>query len=257
MSNEIDLPDYESWIQRIYESVLKPGDFAIDAGAHVGRHCIPMASGVAPLGKVFAFEPLPVCIDALRNLVTQNYPNLSTVVDIQQLALGKADRESSFVVAEDLLAYSGLRMREYDGPTRTRTINVHVKTIDGLFEGCVKYIRYIKIDAEGGEFDILQGAAKILRTHRPLVTFEFGMNSARAYEVQPGMLHRFLVSLDYFIFDVEGKQLGETEFEQSSHHQRLWDYVAIPRESEQLLLGFQQALSELFPDRHVGIRVQT
>jgi predicted methyltransferase len=50
--------DFEAVLRRVYESVLKPGDVAIDAGAHIGSHTFPMALTVGPEGKVYAFEPI-------------------------------------------------------------------------------------------------------------------------------------------------------------------------------------------------------
>jgi len=51
------LPDYELMLEQIYRAALRPGDIAVDIGAHEGRHTLPMARAVGPSGSVFAFEP--------------------------------------------------------------------------------------------------------------------------------------------------------------------------------------------------------
>ena len=50
--------EFERIIRRVYEAVLQPGDVAFDAGAHVGKHSLPMLMAVAPAGTVVALDPV-------------------------------------------------------------------------------------------------------------------------------------------------------------------------------------------------------
>lgn len=100
--------DYEARVQRAYEAILRPGDVAIDVGAHVGDHTLPIARRIMPGGVVYAFEPLPTCRTALQTTLDKE-PALKTVVRLFDVALGASAGAAQFVVAEDALAYSGLR----------------------------------------------------------------------------------------------------------------------------------------------------
>jgi len=42
-------------------------------------------------------------------------------------------------------------------------------------------LRYIKIDAEGGELHALRGGQALIERHRPVAGFEFGANTIAAY----------------------------------------------------------------------------
>ena len=72
--------DYEAIIEEVYEGVLRPGDVAIDIGAHCGRHTIPLAKRVGAAGKVIAVEPLPMCRTELRRRLERETPELVDIV---------------------------------------------------------------------------------------------------------------------------------------------------------------------------------
>ena len=60
---------FEEMLRELYEELLRPGDNAVDVGAHVGDHTLPLARRVSPGGRVLAFEPLDVCRTALESRV--------------------------------------------------------------------------------------------------------------------------------------------------------------------------------------------
>ncbi len=196
------MPDYEQLLEEFYRTLLKPGDVAIDAGAHVGRHTVPIARAVAPGGQVFAFEPLPSARTQLEQAVAGN-----AAVTVQPFALADREGEDEFVVAVDLPAYSGLKTRIYDGPTRLERIRVEVRMLDRLFANADR-LDYIKIDAEGGELGILRGAAALLERFAPVVTFEFGANSLGSYGITVEDMAAFWADRPYAIFDILQRPLN-------------------------------------------------
>src|SRR5947208_2926539 len=125
-------PNYEVIVQETYEAILRDGDFAVDVGAHHGRHTIAMAECVFPRGKVMAFEPLPQCREYLGQVIDDYRPELAECVETMPFALSDHDGETEFVVARDALAYSGLKTRRYDWPTRLTRIPVQVRTLDDM-----------------------------------------------------------------------------------------------------------------------------
>jgi FkbM family methyltransferase len=163
-------PHYEVLVQEVYEAVLQEGDIAIDVGAHHGRHCLAMAEKVFPTGKVLAFEPLPMCRKSLEKEIADYFPELARVLTVHPYALSNFTGTTEFVVAKDALAYSGLKERQYDWPTKLERIPIGVWQLDDLCRD-LPSVRFLKIDAEGGEFDILQGAVQTLRRCRPVVAF--------------------------------------------------------------------------------------
>ncbi len=228
--NEGEHAVFESLVQATYEAILTRGDIAIDVGAHVGRHAIPMATKVYPNGQVFAFEPLPMCRAMLEEQLTKQHGELAKVITTYSYALSDYDGEAEFVLPIDAPAYSGLKQRIYDTPTRLDRMSVMVRKLDSLFLE-LPSLKYIKIDAEGGEFHVLKGAIHCLRKFRPLITFEFGANSISEYGITPADMAAFLASARYKVYDIRGRHLSGSEFIQSALVQDVWDYIAIPSEN--------------------------
>jgi FkbM family methyltransferase len=215
--------DYEAMLQAFYESLLRPGDVCVDAGAHTGRHAFPMAAKVAPRGHVHAFEPIPACQKAIREGCAQRPEG--TVVTLYPMALADFDGASDFVLVKNLPEYSGLKERVYDQPVEKEHLTVAVKRLDDVLAGLAA-LRYVKIDAEGGDFGILKGARSLLAKFGPVVSFEFGMNSSVQYGTQPVQVWDFLAELGYRVFDIRGRELGREAFDESGRAQKVWDYVA-------------------------------
>src|SRR5262249_13704835 len=63
---------YEDDEIRFGRSVLKPGDTAVDVGAHIGLFAMHMGAAVGPEGKVYAFEPLDANAELLERSIAEN-----------------------------------------------------------------------------------------------------------------------------------------------------------------------------------------
>jgi FkbM family methyltransferase len=234
--------DYEARVQKVYEAILNPGDVAIDVGAHMGRHLIPMARCVAPTGRILAFEPLPMCREYLAAAFDQRCADLRSMVTVYGCALGESSGPAEFVIARDAIAYSGLKERVYDVPTAVERVPIDVRRLDE-FAQILTSLAYIKIDAEGGELHILRGASGTIARFRPAITFEFGANAIREYGVSVLEMADFWIERRYRIFDIVGRPLGTREaFTDSATRQQVWDYVALPDEDNQLV---ERVLPEL------------
>jgi FkbM family methyltransferase len=241
------MQDFERLLEQFYEVLLEPGSVALDIGAHVGRHTLPIARLVLPDGKVYAFEPLEQCRQQLGQELAEE-PQIRESVTILPYALSNISGEADFVMAKGALGYSGLRERRYDVPVETETVKVQVRKIDDVCQNWTR-LDYIKLDAEGGEFHIIEGGQRILRRLRPTLSFEFGVNSLSEYNVTPQMMSELLRSLDYDTYDIHGSRLSTKMFDKSAREQRLWDYIAIPQnhpERDKLVSGLQErnALSQ-------------
>jgi FkbM family methyltransferase len=228
------MKDFEQCVRRVYEAVLLPGQRAVDIGAHTGGHTFPMAHAVTSGGRIDAIEPLPQCCQSLTNQHQQRPNNFSEIITVHQMALSHYQGQADFVVTIDTPGFSGLKERVYDNPTRLDRIPVRVDTFDRLFLDWPS-LAYVKLDAEGGEYHILRGAAESIDKFRPLVTCEFGVNSISEYDITPLDMAEFWFARDYKLFDINGRWLETPEvFNESAHLQHVWDYVAIPAQRTDL-----------------------
>lgn len=232
-------PDYESMLEAFYRSVLRPGDVVVDVGAHLGRHTVPFAQSVGPAGKVLAFEPIPHINAQLRERLAAAAADPATApVTVFDHALGAVPAQTEFVVVPDYPEYSGLQERMYDPGEDTRRVRIpmRVERLDTCLAAEPR-IDFVKLDVEGGEYDVLRGAVGLLERHHPLVTFECGDNALVSYPHTAGDLFDLLAGLGYRIEDITRRPLDRTAFVASSAQQHVWDYLAFPPAAPQGLLA--------------------
>jgi FkbM family methyltransferase len=227
-------PKYEDMLEQVYMSVLRRGGCAIDIGAHIGRHSIPMAKAIGSSGKVYAFEPLPKIFNVLEEncLSIANAKKNHGTIQCFRTALGDANGETSFVYVPDFPEFSGFERRKYHMPDiRSEEIMVPVVKLDSYIDE-IDNVQFIKIDAEGGELSILRGATNLIKKYRPVISFELGDNSLVNYSYTSEDYYDYFDDIDYSIYSIFGLKLSKSEFIEASKQQWYWDYVAIPHHGE-------------------------
>jgi FkbM family methyltransferase len=139
---------------------------AIDVGAFVGTHSVYLAR-VCHFTQVMAYEPDPDSFETLRkNLYLNGVEN--RVACVNKAAGGR--RGNCALVRPDPFnrGSSCLRYGSDDG-----VVTAQVITLDEEFgDQQAKRIQLIKIDVEGCEVQVLRGARRIIREHRPLLSIE-------------------------------------------------------------------------------------
>ena len=225
--------DYEQILEQIYSKIISKGDQVIDIGAHSGRHTKPMVSLVGNEGNIYAFEPNPGPRKNLEHNVFEAINN--GVVCTFPYALSDVIEKTQFIVADDRPEESGLLERQYNGPTTTSEIDVEVITLDSISERIGDNIKFIKIDVEGAEFNVLRGAYNTIQKNMPFIAFEFGECSYKPYKIQPGDVYDYLTQLNYKVYSILGNQLDRQQFIMDSKVQNYWDYIACPNKETKLL----------------------
>lgn len=147
----------EPGVRHIMQSVLEPGDFAIDVGASVGLHTLALARAVGAGGHVEAFEAETRLEPVLRRTFAVN--GLAQVT-LHQLAVGAKNGTATFHVAQTI-GHSSLYDLGGDDPVREK-VRVSLKKLDSLIEKSVA-VNLIKIDVEGAELDVIRGAKRVLK----------------------------------------------------------------------------------------------
>jgi Methyltransferase FkbM domain len=100
--------------------------------------------------------------------------------------------------------WSGFRERPYPAHERVERITVPVGRLDDVLAS--DYVpHFIKLDVEGAELQVLEGALETLAAHRPLLAFEHGLGSADHYGTRPEQIFALLGDrLGMRIFDLDG-----------------------------------------------------
>jgi len=172
---------YEPHLVAFVRSFLQPGMTFVDVGANVGLYSILAAGLVGPLGRVVSVEPNS---ENCRLLLTSVARNRYDQIELHPVACGPA-REHA-VIRTALGSNGGFITGADDAVLDPTAMVVAVAQLDELVSGPVDLI---KVDVEGAEALVFDGAERILSDLRPTVISEFS----------PEMLHRVsgIEALDY------------------------------------------------------------
>jgi FkbM family methyltransferase len=183
---EADNAMYDRWTLDIINAVLTDdGGIGIDVGAHHGDILQAMVSA-APGSRHHAFEPIP----AMARDLEERFPG----VEVHQVALAAQAGTAQFHHVTSNPAYSGILRRRFDRPHEdVEVIDVTLGRLDDFVDPGLP-VRLIKIDVEGAELGVLQGAEKILEQQRPVVVFEHGLGGSDVYGTTPAMIHQLFAS---------------------------------------------------------------
>lgn len=127
---------------------ISPGDVVVDIGANVGCFTLLASRMVGPTGRVIAIEPERRAFEQLERNIELN---AACNVLPRQVALGARDGEITFYTGSSSL-FGSL----YPGDGQTPSQTVRMVTLASLMdEVAIDRCDYMKIDCEGGEYDIL------------------------------------------------------------------------------------------------------
>ncbi len=160
---------FEDEIQ-FFRHQLQPGMRVIDVGANVGVYTFLSAAQVGPKGRVYAIDPTPECIQCLQDTTKIN--QLESCVIPIAAAAGQEVGQTQLVYGEAHVFNHIARATEVP-PNSHRTLTVDLITLDQLWlSENQPTIHLIKIDAEGAELEVLQGATTLIQACHPVILFE-------------------------------------------------------------------------------------
>jgi FkbM family methyltransferase len=153
--------------------LAEAGTCVFDVGANVGLLTVPLGRAVGPQGIVVAVEPLPENVARLRRNADRN--GLANVRTIEAAAAAE-DGQMVFNLAQDP-AFGSLGA--LTKATKIGDLVVSVRSLDSIWRELGEpRVSLLKIDVEGGEFDVVRGAEAIIARHAPCLLFEANSDAA-------------------------------------------------------------------------------
>lgn len=153
---------YDLAVSETLWRLLGPGDLAIDVGANIGYMTSIMVLRAGPFGRVLAFEPHPVVFRHLAdNILGFGRHPATAPVEASATALGERIGRA-YLECDDSFARNQGTARITD---RETPLSVPMTTLDDAL-GRSRTAAVLKIDVEGGEERVLQGATEALREGR-------------------------------------------------------------------------------------------
>lgn len=195
-----------------------PGVFAIDGGANIGVHTIEWARHMHGWGRVLAFEAQePVFYALAGNIALNNCWNASARWCALGAAAGHIDVPEPDYLRPGSFGSLELRQRQntefigqqvsYDAEDCVRTQMISIDSLE------LDRLDFLKLDVEGMELDVLEGARATIERCKPIVMAEMIKTDRQA-------LARFLEDAGYHLI-TEGVGINMLGFHDSdpSRHQ--------------------------------------
>ncbi|HUQ90188.1 MAG TPA: FkbM family methyltransferase [Bryobacteraceae bacterium] len=150
---------HEERIRNLATRFVRPGDCVYDIGGNIGLHAVLFERLAGDKGEVHVFEPIPDLFAAL------SFTFRGSRVKVHNLALSNANGIVDLYIPEDHSMSSMGNWRNSD-----RCIQCPTERLDAV--SGLRAPDFIKIDVEGAEPLVIQGAMDTIRKSMPVIVFE-------------------------------------------------------------------------------------
>lgn len=187
---------YGDRIEALLSSLLSPTDIFIDVGANVGYFSI-IASKICSNGKVIALEPNFNLCSMIRRSARRNGIDNLTVLPI---GAGSQARIDTFQIQSSSgisFVGAGTHVRKGDNVVVVET--VVVETLDTIYEYCCdnKFPELVKLDVEGRELEVLQGATKLIAHGSTHFIVEHSASNQERFGIGVKAIAEFMTGFGY------------------------------------------------------------
>jgi len=146
--------------RHLLHRLLRPGMRVADVGANIGYYALLFARAVGPEGAVLCYEPEPDNLVELERTLSWN-----GLANVRVLPVAVGDSDGEAFLARGVNG----RVSANGGPPPPGAVTVPLRRLDTLLpEG----VDLLKVDVEGYEGRVLDGAERLLREHRPVLVVE-------------------------------------------------------------------------------------
>jgi FkbM family methyltransferase len=207
----------------VQELVTSAGKAFLDIGANVGLISLNVIHEV-PEVAIYAFEPGEHQACLLEATVTEN--GLQNQINIIRKALGTEAGEAEFIVHRSQHA-SGDGFKDTGRAGKSHKVMVPVTTLDEWWHSAGEpQIDVAKLDTEGAELLILQGAGHFLSSCRPVLVMEIDRRNLEAYPYDAAAMVSWLNEAGYRVETIDG--IIATLDNMAQLQTACSDYVATP-----------------------------
>ena len=164
---------FERGTQRQYGRLLKPGDIALDIGANIGAHTLPISRLVGAAGCVHAFEPTAFAFAKLQANIARN-TDLAQRIKARQILLGDGGGDAPpAALAASWPLGAGPGGHPVHGGHDMTTAGAAAETLDSyVVREKIERIDFVKLDVDGNECQVLRGGQDTLRRFHPPIILE-------------------------------------------------------------------------------------
>ncbi|MBT6432310.1 MAG: FkbM family methyltransferase [Deltaproteobacteria bacterium] len=177
ISNFVDV--FGEWSEMelaMFRDLLKEDSNVLEVGSNIGMHTVAL-SRMVPKGRVIAFEPQRVihqvlsancALNQCTNVFAEHFAvgNHTGEVDIPVCNYTEDWNYGSYSIVEGYSAEGSFQGDQWREKVRITRLDDHMRIRD------LDAIRLMKIDVEGLECEVLEGAKETIQKHRPFLFIE-------------------------------------------------------------------------------------
>jgi FkbM family methyltransferase len=209
---------FEPGTQKTLQKLVKPGDIVFDIGANIGAHTLAIAQSVGNSGRVYAFEPADFAFAKLQRNLALN-PDLQARTYPQQVLLAASSSEKP---EQQIYASWPLESDASVHPKhRGRLVSAEHAVVDTLdnfarSQGITR-LDLIKIDVDGHELPVLQGASETLGRFQPTLVMEMSPYIHAEFHHRFGDFVDVLKDAGYTLFNANNDEPVPLDSEELQH----------------------------------------
>lgn len=207
------LPKYYKWVPINYEKdafefikkYLVPGGVCVDIGANFGLYSILFSKYYNC--NVYSFEPTKSTVEILSKNI--KYNSVEDKVTVIPKAVYSKDGKLYFNVQDTEGSVANSLVDYYHSDEYKAKVEVDVVALDSYFKE-IKY-DFLKIDAEGSEYDVLLGAKETIRKYKPRIILDLHPAPIKVNGHSLENIWNFLENEGYLCF-FENKKIIKEDF---------------------------------------------
>jgi FkbM family methyltransferase len=165
-----------------YSKFVQSGTTVVDVGANLGFVTTMLASLVGPTGRVLSFEPARATYAKLLKTVAVNE---LVQVTTYNTGVGAAHETGELVAVSGSSGNNTIVPSSVSNATQREAVNI--VPLDNIEEIEDNIVSLLKVDTEGYEFHVLQGATQMIARDRPVIYTELGGGGAYTHTTSPAI----------------------------------------------------------------------
>jgi FkbM family methyltransferase len=191
-------------------SYIKEGDIIIDVGTNIGCSVMNFALKTGSDGKIYGFEP-----DIINYNQCKKHINLNKFENISLYNIGIGNNSGKYNLIIDDPNNRGTNKISINDKSKIKkeSIEVLITTIDEwVLKNKIEKINVIKIDVEGFDLKVIEGAEETIKKYNPILFVELDNNNLLKVNDSAVKLIHKLNQLNYECREIISNQLIDTSY---------------------------------------------
>lgn len=185
-------------------NLIEPQMIFFDIGANIGWYSINVAKRDSTI-QVYAFEPIPVTYNILKNNVSLNKTD-----NVYLYNMGFSETNQELVFYFDPLQSGNASARNLNSHDNIQKIISKTEKLDDFFiNNSLNKIDFVKCDVEGAELLVFRGGIETIRKHQPIIFTEMLRKWSQKFDYHPNEIIELFSEIGYRCFNAKNNKLVE------------------------------------------------